>query len=72
MPYADKEQQRAAQAAWYRKKYQRDPKFAEKESDRKAEWLQTEAGKESNAAASSRFRVMRKRASFLQRWLVAN
>jgi hypothetical protein len=56
MPYADKEKQREAQARWYREKYVNDRKFRSKEAKRKAAWLQTEEGKESNAAASARAR----------------
>jgi hypothetical protein len=56
MPYADPEKQKEAQARWYRQKYKTDRKFRQRESDRKAEWLQTEEGKESNAEASARAR----------------
>jgi hypothetical protein len=61
MPYSDPAKQRAAQANWYREKYENDKRFRKKEADRKAAWLQTEAGKESNAAASARARVKRKK-----------
>ena len=56
MPYADPEKQREAQARWYREKYQSDRKFQNAEASRKADWLQTEEGKASNAAASARHR----------------
>lgn len=56
MPYADPEKQREAQARWYREKYGVSRTFRNKEKKRKADWLQTEEGKASNAAASARAR----------------
>jgi hypothetical protein len=56
MPYADPEKQREAQRRWYLEKYQTDRKFRKAESVRKAGWLQSDEGKESNAAASARYR----------------
>ena len=61
MPYADPEKQREAHARWYREKYAKSKKFRQGEADRKSEWLQTDAGKESNAAASARARTRQKR-----------
>lgn len=57
MPYTDLKKQREAQARWYREKYQTDKKFRRAEASRKADWLQTEEGRTSNAAASERYRV---------------
>lgn len=61
MPYADPEKQREAQARWYREKYRRDQEFQRAEADRKAQWLQTDEGKESNAKASARHRERARR-----------
>jgi hypothetical protein len=58
MPYADPEKQKEAQARWYRKKYESEPKFRRRESERKAAWLQTDDGKESNREASARARTV--------------
>ena len=57
MPYADPEKQREAQARWYREKYQTDRKFRRAEASRKADWLRTEEGRTSNAAATARYRA---------------
>jgi hypothetical protein len=57
MPYTDLKKQREAQARWYREKYQTDKKFRRAEAARKSDWLQTEEGRTSNAAASERFRL---------------
>ncbi len=59
MPYADPEKQREAQARWYREKYARNVAFQVAEANRKADWLQTEEGKQSNAEASARARRRR-------------
>jgi hypothetical protein len=69
MPYADPEKQREARARWYRSKYKSDANFAAQESARKADWLQTDEGKASNAAASARARTMKQRAHFVTRFL---
>ena len=61
MPYADPEKKRLAQAKWYREKYHANRKFRHAESDRKAEWLQTEAGKASNAEATARYRAAKRK-----------
>jgi hypothetical protein len=72
MPYADPEKQREARARWYRNRYNSDTRFAALEARRKADWLQTDDGKASNAAASSRARAMRRRAHLVTRWLVTS
>ena len=56
MPYSDPEKQREAQRRWYADKYKTDRKFRARESKRKAKWLQTEEGRESNTQASARYR----------------
>lgn len=60
MPYADREKQREAQRRWYREKYWREKEFREAEAERKAQWLQTDEGKLSNAIASAWDRKKRK------------
>lgn len=62
MPYADREKQREAQRIWYRNKYWTEKQFREAEAVRKAEWLQTEEGKLSNAIASAWQRIKKKEA----------
>jgi hypothetical protein len=59
MPYADPEKQREAKARWYRNRYSESPLFRYNEKLRKADWLQTPEGKESNAEASARARKRR-------------
>lgn len=63
MPYADPQRQKEAQARWYREKYDSDPRFRKREAARKADWLQTDEGRASNAAASARDRAKKKRAA---------
>lgn len=43
MPYSDPEEQKDAQADWYRQKYQTDPDFRNDEADRKAQWYEANA-----------------------------
>lgn len=69
MPYADPEKQKEARRDWYRRKYNSDPEFKGEEAARKAKWLQTEAGKESNNEANWRYRTKKKRAHFVARFL---
>ena len=56
MPYADPEEQKRAKREWYRRKYAKDHEFREAEAERKAEWLQTEEGNQSNYEATQRHR----------------
>ena len=65
MPYADPEKQRAAKAAWFRKKYG-DAAFAAKEAKRKAAWLQTDRGRELD---NQRSRLRRAAKVIPERWL---
>ncbi len=59
--YATREEARAAhnrkRAEWYRRRLERDAEFRRSESERKAAWLQTEAGRESNAEATARYKA---------------
>lgn len=55
MPYADPDKQREAKARWYRERYNSDRKFRNEEAARKADWLQTAEGKDSNNESSKRF-----------------
>ena len=52
MPYADPEKRREVQRRSYRKRYAQSKAFREEEAARKAEWLKTEQGQESNRASS--------------------
>lgn len=56
VPYADPQKQKEAQARWYQAKYERDADFRAQEANRKAEWLKTEKGNQSNIEASDRYR----------------
>ncbi len=56
MPYKDPDKQREAQARWYAAKLARSWAFQAEEAQRKAAWLQTDAGKQSNLEATRRYR----------------
>jgi hypothetical protein len=61
MPYSDPEKQKACKAEWYRRTYRTDAEFRKGEAKRKSKWLESETGRESNAQASRRARLRKKR-----------
>jgi len=63
MPYADPEKQKEAKRESYKRIYAASRKFRREEAERKAAWLQTEEGKESNKASTVRHRKKVKKAA---------
>ncbi len=56
MPYADPEKRKAAQRESFRRRYAASDEMRKRESERKSEWLQTDAGKASNQTATTKHR----------------